>query len=156
MNGTFDTRQFNADILALDSKITHINYLCSVRYDLKETALKEAAIVSAENLAKAIISMQPMVFKTEQEMQAAYANPDNKDYNTICNVESLKKKCEDTIKNTNSYIESLHAREVLIKYSRKETEIKALRSEIEHMNLYQQNLTEVKNNCERFLQFFDN
>ena len=66
--------------------------------------------MSAENLANAIINMQPMVFKTEQEMQTAYANPEKKDYNTICNVESLKKKCEDTIKNTNKYIDSLKSR----------------------------------------------
>ena len=152
----FNIKQFNADILALDSKITHINYLCSVRYDLKETALKEVAIVSAENLANAIISMQPMVFRTEQEMQTAYANPDKKDYNTICNVESLKKKCEDTISNTNKYIDSLRSREVLLNNDKKETEIQALRSEIEHMNLYLQNLTDVRNNCTRFLEFFDN
>lgn len=119
MSDTFNIKQFNADILALDSKITHINYLCSVRYDLKETALKEVAIVSAENLVNAIISMQPMVFKTEQEMQTAYANPDKKDYNTICNVESLKKKCEDTIKNTNKYIDSLKSREVLLNNDKK-------------------------------------
>lgn len=152
----FNIKQFNADILALNSKITHINYLCSVRYDLKETALKEAAIVSAENLANAIISMQPMIFKTEQEMQTAYANPDKKDYNTICNVESLKTKCEDTISNTNKYIDSLKSREALLNNSKKETEIQDLRSEIEHMNLYLQNLTEVRNNCTRFLEFFDN
>lgn len=151
----FNIKQFNADILALDSKITHINYLCSVRYDLKETALKEAAIVSAENLANAIISMQPMIFKTEQEMQTAYANPEKKDYNTICNVESLKKKCEDTIKNTNNYINSLRSREVLLN-NNKETEIQALRSEIEHISLYLQNLTDVRNICTRFLEFFDN
>ena len=114
----FNIKQFNADILALDSKITHINYLCSVRYDLKETALKEVAIVSAENLANAIISMQPMVFRTEQEMQTAYANPEKKDYNTICNVESLKKKCEDTIKNTNKYI--IKYSKIILIYSTKQ------------------------------------
>ena len=112
--------------------------------------------MSAENLVNAIISMQPMVFKTEQEMQTAYANPDKKDYNTICNVESLKKKCEDTISNTNKYIDSLRSREVLLNNTKKETEIQALRSEIEHMNLYLQNLTDVRNNCTRFLEFFDN
>ena len=31
--------------------------------------------------------------------------------------------------------------------------IQALRSEIEHMNLYLQNLTDVRNNCTRFLEF---
>lgn len=152
----FNIKQFNADILALESKITHINYLCSVRYDLKETALKEVVIVYAENLANTIISMQPMVFKTEQEMQTAYANPNKKDYNTIWNVECLKKKCENNISNTNKYIDSLKSREVLLNKDKKEIEIQALRSEIEHICLYLQNLTEVRNNCTRFLEFFDN
>jgi hypothetical protein len=156
MSDTFNVKQFNADILALDSKITHINYLCSVRYNLKETTLKEAAIVSAENIANAIINMQPMVFKTEQEMQTAYANPEKKDYNTICNVESLKKKCEDNISNTNKCIDSLKSREVLLNNTKKETEIQALRDEIDHMNWYLQILTDVINNCTRFLEFFDN
>ena len=35
-------------------------------------------------------------------------------------------------------------------------EIQALRSEIEHICLYLQNLTDVRNNCTRFLKFFNN
>ena len=153
-----DTRKLLANILALDSAITHINYLCSVKYNLKETSLKEASVVTAENISKAIITMQPMIDKTEEEMQIAYTKPNFKDYNVICNVESLKNKCEDSIRNVEIYIGNLHSKEVIFDkiYKRNDAEFIALRSEIENMDLYLHSLKEVKVNCERFLEFFEN
>ena len=153
-----DTRKLLANILALDSAITHINYLCSVRYNLKETSLKEASVVTAENLSKAIIAMQPMIDKTEQEMQIAYTRPNFKDYNVICNTESLKNKCNDSIHNVMIYIRNLHSREVMFNkiYKPNDAEFVALRTEIANMDLYLHCLTEVKANCERFLEFFGN
>ena len=61
-------RKTEANFLALQSALTHLSYLYSVKYDLNETTLKAASDVPDTAFDQAILSLQNITSKIRKEL----------------------------------------------------------------------------------------